>query len=93
MPQGRKRPTPLQRVLAADAFIDPRAVKAALWVMEAIRIARHFRPRQRNRPAQWAINVGACDWPTVRARVKALRAERSVVVASDTTGSGPWCRQ
>ena len=96
VPQGRKRPTPLQRVLAADAFIDPRAVKAALWVMEAIRIARHFRPRQRNRPAQWAINVGACDWPTVRARVKALRAERSVVspvtpreavrgVASDTT--------
>ena len=93
VPQGRKRPTPLQRVLAADALHrPPRAVKAALWVMEAIRIARHFRPRQRNRPAQWAINVGRlrlADRPSPR-QGPSRRTVRGV--ASDTTGSGPWCR-
>ena len=79
VPPRRKRPTPLHRVLAADTYTDVRAVKAALWVMAAIRIARHVRPRQRNHPAQWWMNLGSLDWPMVRARVSALRDARSVV--------------
>ena len=79
VPPRRKRPKALHRVLAEDAYTDSRAVKAALWVMAVLRIARHVRPRQRNRPAQWLMNLGSLDWPMVRERVLALRAARSVV--------------
>lgn len=81
------RPMTLQAVLAADTHKKPRTMKAALWVMQILRLARHDRPKQRNRPARWSLNVGGLDWPMVRARVKALRAERSVV--SPTTPRKP----
>ena len=79
VPPRRKRPKALHRVLAEDAYTDSRAVKAALWVMAVLRIARHVRPRQRNRPAEWLMNLGSLDWPMVRQRVLALRAARPVV--------------
>ena len=81
-----KRPMSLQAVLAQDTRKSARAMKAALWVLSVVKLTRHDRPKARNRPARWSLNIGGLDWPMVRARIQALRNQPPVV--SPTTPRG-----
>lgn len=67
--------------LAADTRRSERSVRAAVKVLNALRVFRSTRPSRR-KPAVHRLNVGGLDWPAVRARAGASAAQPAALSAA-----------
>lgn len=67
--------------LAADTRRSERTVRAAVKVLNALRVFRSTRPSRR-KPAVHRLNVGGLDWPAVRARAVASAAQPAALSAA-----------
>ena len=77
--------------IAAECHVGERAIRAALSLYRDWNIIRTFRPGGRRAPAEHRINIGGLDWPAVRKRAAAERAEAKqarLELASRTAESG-----
>ena len=71
-------------VIAADTRRSQRTVRAAVAVLNVLRVFRSTRPSRR-KPAVHRLNIGGLDWPAVRARIDASGDEWTPLSGDERT--------